>query len=176
MVDDLQNTKDPISFAPRLVSSEGFKTLYAEGMGLIESVATYLDSEGRVQSRDLPREASLLYASESMRLTTRLMQLASWLLLQRAVNEGEITADHARGEKSKVKFSAEAARHGGPGWEELPQDFRDYVEKGDRLFARIKQIDAADRGEQLPSSTSPTVEADSVTSQMARLQQAFPRD
>ena len=34
-----------------------------------------------------------------MRLTTRLMQLASWLLLQRAVNEGEITAENARTEK-----------------------------------------------------------------------------
>lgn len=176
MVDDSQVSTDPISFTPRLVASEGFKTLYAEGMGLIESVASYLDADGRNQSRDLPREASLLYASESMRLTTRLMQLASWMLLQRAVNEGEITAEHARGEKSKVKFSAEAARHGGPGWDELPQDFRDYVEKGDRLFVRIKQIDAADRGEQLPSTEDNAVSKDSVTSQMARLQQAFPRD
>ena len=29
--------------------------------------------------------ASVLYAAESMRLTTRLMQMASWLLLQRAI-------------------------------------------------------------------------------------------
>ena len=34
---------------------------------------------------------ALSYASESMRLTTRLMQLASWLLLQRAVAEGELS-------------------------------------------------------------------------------------
>src|SRR5690606_40115427 len=56
-------------------------------ISLIEAVAAYLDAEGRLESRVLPREAGFLYATESMRLTTRLMQLASWLLLQRAVNE-----------------------------------------------------------------------------------------
>ena len=45
--------------------------------------------DNRIESRTLPREASFCYATESMRLTTRLMQLASWLLLQRAVNEGD---------------------------------------------------------------------------------------
>ena len=60
------------------------------------------------------REASFVYATESMRLTTRLMQLASWLLLQRAVNEGELTAANARAEKEKVKFSATPSERGGP--------------------------------------------------------------
>ena len=48
-----------------------------------------------------------------MRLTTRLMQLASWLLLQRAVNEGELSAENARSEKEKVKFSATPSERGG---------------------------------------------------------------
>ena len=41
-----------------------------------------------------------------MRLTTRLMQLASWLLLHRAVKEGEMTLTQANREKTKVKLSA----------------------------------------------------------------------
>ena len=48
------------------------------------------------------------YASESMRLTTRLMQIASWLLLQRAVAEGEMTADQARSEKNQVRLATRA--------------------------------------------------------------------
>ena len=40
-----------------------------------------------------------------MRLTTRLMQLASWLLLHRAVKEGEMSLQ-ANKEKTKVKLSA----------------------------------------------------------------------
>jgi len=41
-----------------------------------------------------------------MRLTTRLMQLASWLLLHRAVKEGEMSIAQANREKTKVKLTA----------------------------------------------------------------------
>ena len=41
----------------------------------------------RSASKALSRPVALAYASESMRMTTRLMQIASWLLLRRAVND-----------------------------------------------------------------------------------------
>src|SRR5690349_18264660 len=74
----------PIAFGKRLAGSETFKAMFREGMALVEETATYLDGDGREQSRHLGRAGALSYATESMRLTTRLMQLASWLLLQRA--------------------------------------------------------------------------------------------
>ena len=43
----------------------------------------------------MSRNAALAYAAESMRLTTRLMQVASWLLVQRAVREGDMAAEAA---------------------------------------------------------------------------------
>jgi len=92
-----------VSLSERLVSSSAFKTLFREGMALVETTAAYLDGPGRAESRTLDRAAALAYATESMRLTTRLMQLASWLLLQRAVNEGEMTQEQARTEKNRVK-------------------------------------------------------------------------
>ena len=82
-----------VSFAGHAASSAQFKVLYAEGMGLVEETASYLDGPGRSASKVLPRMASVLYAAESMRLTTRLMQMASWLLLQRAVNNGEMNRE-----------------------------------------------------------------------------------
>ena len=81
-----------------------------------------------------------------MRLTTRLMQLASWLLLQRAVNEGELTAENARTEKEKVKFSATPSERGGPGFDELPTTLAAFIDKGDRLFERVQQFDKLERG------------------------------
>ena len=81
----------PVSFVDRLAASGSFGKLFAEGMGLVEESAAYLDGPGRTESRALERQAALGYATESMRLTTRLMQIASWLLLQRAVNEGDLT-------------------------------------------------------------------------------------
>ena len=74
-------------------------------MALVEETASYLDGEGRQDSKKLERSAALAYATESMRLTTRLMQLASWLLLHRAVKEGEMSLAQANKEKTKVKLS-----------------------------------------------------------------------
>jgi regulator of CtrA degradation len=160
----------PVSIGLRIVSSGGFDQLYREGMRLIEDVAAYLDGRGRLESRNLPREASLVYASESMRLTTRLMQLASWLLLQRAVNEGELTAETARAEKEKVRFSATPSERGGPGYAELPEQLQDFIAKGDKLFDRVQQFDRLERAgvpEQVP------VGEGSISDQLARLKAAF---
>lgn len=171
-VPETSETSQAISIGPRIVASGGFDALYREGMGLIEAVASYLDEQGRVESRVLPREASFLYATESMRLTTRLMQLASWLLLQRAVNEGEISRENARSEKEKVKFSATPSERGGPGYDLLPETLRDFIDKGDRLFDRVMQLDALERGEMPMSSEA---NANGVADQMARLKAAFKR-
>src|SRR3954463_11356329 len=95
-----------VQFNERLTNSAAFGTLFREGMDLVEETAAYLDGLGRSEAKALDRSVSLTYATESMRLTTRLMQLASWLLLHRAVKEGEMTLSQANREKTKVKLSA----------------------------------------------------------------------
>ena len=174
-MDDKTDNRQAVAIGPRIVASGGFDMLYREGMALIEEVAAYLDGEGRDESRALPREASFLYATESMRLTTRLMQLASWLLLQRAVNEGELTAENARTEKEKVRFSATPSERGGPGYSEMPQRLRDYIAQGDRLFERVQRFDKLERGSVPDLSTSDTPSVGSVAEQFARLKAAFGR-
>lgn len=132
-----------VDFSQRLAGSESFKTLFREGMALVEETAAYLDGDGRAQSRDLSRAASLTYATESMRLTTRLMQLASWLLLQRAVNEGEMSQEQAGLEKTKVKLDTLSTSRQGPGWDGLPQSLTGLIERSIRLAERIKRLDDA---------------------------------
>ena len=99
-----------IPFIHRLAVSAAFKDLFREGMALVEEAASYLDGPGRTESRGLSRPAALAYSTESMRLTTRLMQVASWLLLQRAVNEGELTSSQAQAERVRVKLSRQELR------------------------------------------------------------------
>src|SRR5215218_4770028 len=96
---------DLVLFSERLAGSQVFSTLFREGLNLVEETAAYLDGAGRKDAKSLDRNASLTYATESMRLTTRLMQLASWLLLHRAVKEGEMSLAQANKEKSKVKLA-----------------------------------------------------------------------
>src|SRR5437016_7157214 len=100
------NEAGPVSFGERVANSQVFADLFRDGMALVEETASYLDGAGRQESKKLDRSAALAYATESMRLTTRLMQLASWLLLHRAVKEGEMSLAQANKEKAKVKLSA----------------------------------------------------------------------
>src|SRR4030088_2156797 len=106
MSEQMANEAQPVSFGARLACSQVFADLFRDGMSLVEETASYLDGPGRQESKRLARSAALAYATESMRLTTRLMQLASWLLLHRAVKEGEMTLSQANKEKAKVKLSA----------------------------------------------------------------------
>src|SRR3979409_2162619 len=87
---------EPVLFKERLASSQAFAVPLRDGMALVEETAIYLDGDGRKESKVLERSAALAYATESMRLTTRLMQLASWLLLHRAFKEGEMALSHGQ--------------------------------------------------------------------------------
>ena len=104
MADRSQSEPALVQFSERLTNSAAFGALFREGMDLVEETAAYLDGDGRTDAKALERSVSLTYATESMRLTTRLMQLASWLLLHRAVKEGEMTLAQANKEKKKVRL------------------------------------------------------------------------
>lgn len=161
-----------VSFAGHVASSAQFKSLYAEGMGLVEETASYLDGVGRQASKVLPRMASVLYAAESMRLTTRLMQMASWLLLQRAVNNGEMSRDQVLSEKNKVRLDSFNVDKTAPGWNDLPEAFRDLIERSLRLQNRIALLDREIYRPQDVQTFAPDNQ-NSVQAQLNLLQTAF---
>jgi regulator of CtrA degradation len=132
---------EPVPFGKTFVQSEAFKSLFREGMNLVEETAAYLDGPGREEARQLTRQASLGYASESMRLTTRLMQIASWLLVQRAVAEGEITAGQALQEKNRVRLTTQDPAKARTEIEVLPERLRELIGLAARMHARIIHLD-----------------------------------
>ena len=129
----------------------------------MEETADYLDGDGRNAARELPRPASIVYATESMRLTTRLMQLASWLLLHRSVREGDMTAERAREEKKKIRLEKLSTNMSGPGWDELPEEFRALISRSLGLQKRVERIDAA-----LFEDGAPEAEDNPVNTQLRR--------
>jgi len=130
-----------VSFGERLAASQAFADLFRDGMALVEQTAAYLDGPGRQESKKLSRSAALAYATESMRLTTRLMQLASWLLLHRAVKEGEMTLAQANKEKAKVKLAG-TEHNDEPNIKLLPERLRLLIERSKRLQKAVRRIDA----------------------------------
>ena len=172
MSEQLVNEVGPVSFGERVANSQVFADLFRDGMALVEETASYLDGPGRKESKKLERIAALTYATESMRLTTRLMQLASWLLLHRAVKEGEMSLAQASKEKSKVKLAA-----GETGSEEsmklLPERLRGLIARSKTLQADIRRLDAT-----MHAVPDPTVASSNnpVERQLGLLKAAFEID
>jgi regulator of CtrA degradation len=162
--DELQ----PVSFGEKLATSGNFSRLYHDGMKLVEETAAYLDGPGRQESRSLDRSASLAYATESMRLTTRLMQLASWLLLHRAVNEGEIPLAQASKERTKVKLAAD--ERPADAMNKLPERLCLLIARSKRLQDRVRRLDAMIHA---PVPEAPT--GSPLEKQLGMLRAAFER-
>ncbi|MGP9812607.1 DUF1465 family protein [Rhodopseudomonas palustris] len=160
-----------VVLSERLTNSAAFTALFREGMDLVEETAAYLDGDGRAEAKVLERSVSLTYATESMRLTTRLMQLASWLLLHRAVKEGEMTLIQANREKSKVKLSA--ADPGAPDMlERLPEQLQSLIARSMSLQARIRRLDASMH---LPPPSERAAIGNPLVPQLNMLKAAFER-
>ena len=163
--------EQPVSFGARLAASQSFAALFRDGMKLVEETASYLDGPGRKESKKLERGAALGYATESMRLTTRLMQLASWLLLHRAVNEGEMSLAQANKEKTKVKLAP-----GEPidlnAVKALPEKLRALIGRAQKLHDDVRRLDASIHA---PVADEP-IAMNPLDRQMGLLRAAFERN
>jgi regulator of CtrA degradation len=168
MSDRSQGETALVQFSERLTSSAAFGTLFREGMDLVEETASYLDGVGRIEAKALDRAVSLTYATESMRLTTRLMQLASWLLLHRAVKEGEMTLTQANREKTRVKLSA--AEPGAVDMiEKLPPQLQDLIIRSMTLQTKVRRLDVTIHA----PSTERTAIGNPLAPHLTRLKAAF---
>jgi regulator of CtrA degradation len=116
--------------------SELFDRTFQEGMDLVEETAAYLDGGGRQDSKLLSRSAALAYASESMRLTTRLMRVASWLLVQRAVREGDMAPEAACDDRYRVD-QEDAYPSDSEALHDLPLSLLHLLDRSGRLYDRV---------------------------------------
>src|SRR5258706_11660019 len=167
VIDGLQ----PVSFGARLAASQNFSRLFRDGMKLVEDTAAYLDGPGRRESKLLDRAASLAYATESMRLTTRLMQLASWLLLHRAVNEGEMSLAQANKERMRIKLPAEEPPSYVRETPALPAGLDDLIARSKKLKDQVRRLDATIHA---PPPTAPA-SGNPFEFQLGMLRAAFER-
>ena len=173
MKDSSRKGGETVRLAERRIFSDSFRELYTTGMTLVEDAAGYLDGEGRLAARRLDRVAATLYAAESMRLTTRLMQIASWLLLQRAANSGEMTREQVVLEKKKVKLDTSESDRDAPGWDGLPEEFLDLVHRSVSLQRLVRRVD--DEIYERPEAHHESEAENPVGAQMDLLKTAFGR-
>lgn len=146
-------------------SSELFNRTFQEGMELVEETAAYLDGDGRRESKMLSRTVALAYAAQSMVLTTRLMQVASWLLVQRAVREGDMAPEAA----CEPRYRLAARRvETTPTPADLPIALVEYLVRAEKLHDRVLHLDRRMYLD-APAEEAPNP----VLSQLGRLEAAF---
>jgi regulator of CtrA degradation len=169
---DQSNKSVTVLFGERFAQSEQFDEVFAEGMELVERTAAYLDGQGRKDSRALKPPVSVAYATESMRLTTRLLELASWLLVQRGLRDGEISKDEALERREQVKLRTFGRPQSIKFFETLPAGLKGLIVESVTLMDRIVLLD---EGMRLGSDeiTEPAASANPVGGQIAALHQAF---
>jgi regulator of CtrA degradation len=160
-----------VSFGERFQASAQFDRVFKEGMALVERTAAYLDGDGRKASKSLTGQATVLYTTESMRLTTRLLDLASWLLIRRALKDGEITEAEAQMKRTRVKLQSLGRPSHIRGFADLPDGLQKLIEESFALHDRIVQLDLSMTapGEEVPS----ILPSNPVGAQLSRLQRAF---
>ena len=173
-ISSMGKASNMIVLTERRVASDRFGPTYKKGMALVEETAHYLDGDGRSEAKGLSKPASMLYASESMRLTTRLMQLASWLLLQRAANSGEMTVNQVMQERTKVRLSTPSDAQAHTAFAELPEAFCVLVDRSMVMERDIRRLDEELYGERA-GLVAEFADANPVNEQIELLRTAFGR-
>ncbi|EFL88659.1 DUF1465 family protein [Ahrensia sp. R2A130] len=147
-----------------------FDRLFERGMALVEETSLYLDGEGRETARDLPRELAGQYGSQAMALTTRLMRMASWLLIHRSWTEDEIDDTQAMREKATLRLDKLPAPRNSPSFNTLPLGLRELIDRSIGIQQSLMAFSNA--GNPAP----PIIRENAVAAQQSFLRSAFWND
>ncbi len=115
---------------------------YDEALGLAEEARAYLLARRESGAREEAAIDRMAISCATLKVTSRLTQVIAWLLVQRAVQAGEMTREEA--EKPEHRLSGEAACS--PDMpvegEALPDDLGDLMERSWRLYQRVARLDS----------------------------------
>lgn len=120
------------------MTSKLVDSLYVEAMVLADEARSYFDGNGREERLSLDPIARVGFSCESLKVTTRLMQIIAWLLTQRAVEAGELSRSQARNEARRL---GEAADSDPAVLEKLPEGAASLVQASQELYARVRRLD-----------------------------------
>ncbi|MGE5478422.1 MAG: DUF1465 family protein [Bacteroidales bacterium] len=118
-----------------------FRRTYDETMTLMVEARNYMAYVERRERERAGAMDGLRMSCEAMRVTSRLTQVMAWLMMQRAVHDGEIDADEALAEANRLSggevcwddsFSADMA---------LPNGLRSLLDRSLRLYQRVARLE-----------------------------------
>jgi regulator of CtrA degradation len=131
--------KKPVSeIEIRSPGIRGMNPAFADCSALVERAAKYLDGPGREIAKKLRGSESVAYATESMRLTTRLIELAAWMMTERDRQEGK-PVDETRLAEIRRNLSIPIVR--GLRAKTLPDGLANLIAEAQAMQKRILRLD-----------------------------------
>ncbi|WP_339864469.1 DUF1465 family protein [Paremcibacter congregatus] len=121
---------------------------YQEAMALTQDVAHYFE-EQYAQPHNHRAEAGdeIFYASESLRISSCLMHVMSWFLVQKGVAAGEITKEEAGTPKMRLGAKKICLVDVDPTKGNLPTALMHFLEKSQNLYRQVARMDRMVYGE-----------------------------
>jgi regulator of CtrA degradation len=120
------------------ITSRLIDSLYTEAMLLADEARSYFDDAGRDDRATLEPFARVGFACESLKVTTRIMHIVAWLLTQRAVESGEITAAGGRRPERRLGHAQDSDLDV---ISKFPESAQKLIGSSIDLYARIKRLD-----------------------------------
>lgn len=142
---------------PRLIDS-----LYTEAMLLADEARSYFDQSGREDRLRLDPLHRVSFSVESLKVTTRLMQVIAWLLTQRALEAGELSRAQADADERRL---GEAPTSDPNLLDQLPESALQIVRASQDLFARVRRLNRSADSNEAGASPARTL--------LDRLERAF---
>jgi len=130
------------------MKSTYFANLRDEAMALLFETRNYIknlqiQNRGDTGALHLKVNGNCLALSlETMRLTSRLTQVIAWMLAQRAVSAGEITAEEGVSERFKLSGQSVCLEHNPKGSGHLPDQLRGLLKRSYELYLRVGRLEA----------------------------------
>ncbi len=115
--------------------------LYTEAMVLGDEARAYFETQSRNERAALDPFARVLFSCESLKVTTRLMHVLSWLLVQRAFEMGQMSEQEVEAAGQRV---GEAADSDIAVLQALPTSAVALIEASRDLYARVRRLDVTD--------------------------------
>jgi regulator of CtrA degradation len=117
-----------------------FTRTYDETLDLIVEARDYV-VHLRPRGRHAGPTTDLRISCEALRVTSRLTQVMAWLMLQRAVCDGEISPDEACAERNRLSGHSVCLDVTAANDDELPPGLRSLLRRSLHLYQRISRLE-----------------------------------
>lgn len=118
-----------------------FGGTYDEAMTLMVEARNYMSFVEQRERRKLEAMAGLRMSCEAMRVTSRLTQVMAWLMMQRAIHDGEIEAAAALAEENRLSGTDVCLDESFGADETLPSGLRSLLTRSLHLYQRIARLE-----------------------------------